>query len=130
MFAQWMHHVYPRECPYPHLSGTTKRLQKTDFVKQTGLGIHASVPEMKQTIEEGAGWVGVSEIMWSDEDEFYVERPALPVWGSERSSVWTIARFVVFFIPAFSTAVFLLRLGRTADECAYGGQACSKSHYV
>jgi hypothetical protein len=23
LFAQWMHHAYPRECPYPHVSGTT-----------------------------------------------------------------------------------------------------------
>merc|ERR1719253_1846561 len=20
LFAQWMHHAYPRECPYPHMS--------------------------------------------------------------------------------------------------------------
>merc|ERR1719163_363908 len=24
LFAQFMHHAYPRECPYPHVSGTTK----------------------------------------------------------------------------------------------------------
>merc|ERR1719263_1524255 len=23
LFAQWMHHAYPRECPYPHIAGTT-----------------------------------------------------------------------------------------------------------
>ena len=23
LFAQWMHHAYPRECPYPHVTGTT-----------------------------------------------------------------------------------------------------------
>jgi hypothetical protein len=23
LFAQWMHHAYPRECPYPHHSGVT-----------------------------------------------------------------------------------------------------------
>merc|ERR1719454_2219068 len=23
LFAQWMHHAFPRECPYPHVSGTT-----------------------------------------------------------------------------------------------------------
>lgn len=22
LFAQWMHHAYPRECPFPHLAGT------------------------------------------------------------------------------------------------------------
>merc|ERR1719191_520311 len=24
LFAQWMHHAYPRECVFPHISGTTK----------------------------------------------------------------------------------------------------------
>merc|ERR1719410_2113414 len=23
LFAQWLHHVYPLECPYPHEAGTT-----------------------------------------------------------------------------------------------------------
>merc|ERR1719373_835996 len=23
LFAQWMHFAFPRECPYPHLAGTT-----------------------------------------------------------------------------------------------------------
>merc|ERR1719203_1259882 len=23
LFAQWMHHTYPRECPFPHVSGST-----------------------------------------------------------------------------------------------------------
>merc|ERR1719277_1429404 len=23
LFAQWMHHAYPRECPFPHVSGST-----------------------------------------------------------------------------------------------------------
>jgi len=25
LFAQWMHHAYPRECPYPHVAGTTSQ---------------------------------------------------------------------------------------------------------
>jgi len=26
LFSQWLHHAYPRECPYPHMSGTTRGL--------------------------------------------------------------------------------------------------------
>merc|ERR1719394_1343901 len=25
LFAQWMHHAYPRECPFPHVAGTTNK---------------------------------------------------------------------------------------------------------
>merc|ERR1719203_582435 len=29
LFAQWMHHAYPRECPFPHMSGTTSPMSTT-----------------------------------------------------------------------------------------------------
>jgi len=31
LFAQLMHHSYPRECPFPHVSGTTNPLQPTEW---------------------------------------------------------------------------------------------------
>jgi len=125
LFAQWMHHVYPRECPYPHMSGTTKPLRADDFEQQTGLKTTASIEEMEKSIEVSAGGEGGGEIPWSDEDELYVERPASP----KRSSVWAIVRFFVFLVPAISTAGFLLHLVRSAEADVLG-HASSKAHYV
>merc|ERR1712060_732688 len=31
LFAQWLHHAYPRECNYPHLSGTTSPKNPVDW---------------------------------------------------------------------------------------------------
>merc|ERR1719323_717163 len=31
LFALWMHHAYPRECPYPHVAGTTRPLLPAEF---------------------------------------------------------------------------------------------------
>jgi len=31
LFAQWMHHAYPRECRYPHVSGTTNPMASHEF---------------------------------------------------------------------------------------------------
>ncbi|CAE8631957.1 unnamed protein product [Polarella glacialis] len=31
LLAQWMHHAYPRECPYPHVSGTKKPPSLTEY---------------------------------------------------------------------------------------------------
>ena len=31
LFAQWMHHAYPRECPFPHMSGTTSQEKADDW---------------------------------------------------------------------------------------------------
>merc|ERR1719502_1272398 len=36
LFAQWMHHVYPRECPYPHVSGTTDSMLPDVFMNESG----------------------------------------------------------------------------------------------
>merc|ERR1719230_1137331 len=35
LFAQWMHHAYPRECPYPHISGTIKPVTAAEWVNRT-----------------------------------------------------------------------------------------------
>merc|ERR1719492_230605 len=43
LFAQWMHHAYPRECRFPHVAGTMNPLDKTVFAQQFGLGAEASV---------------------------------------------------------------------------------------
>merc|ERR1712183_807852 len=37
LFAQWMHHAYPRECSFPHLSNTVSPLTQEEWVDQMGL---------------------------------------------------------------------------------------------
>merc|ERR1719188_2258132 len=32
LFAQWMHHAYPRECPFPHVLGTTKPVSQEEYL--------------------------------------------------------------------------------------------------
>jgi len=134
LFAQWMHHVYPRECPYPALPGTTKTLRSRAFEQETGLKSTASKKEMKQAIAVTPTGEESNVVTWSDEDELYVERPPTPIPGSERSSVWAAARFAVFFVPAFSMALFLLRVGRAAEADTYGQDFSkhdfSKTHFV
>jgi hypothetical protein len=36
LFAQWMHHAFPRECPYPHESGTTSPQTPDEWMQETG----------------------------------------------------------------------------------------------
>jgi len=33
LFAQWMHHAYPRECPFPHVIGATNRMSPVDWME-------------------------------------------------------------------------------------------------
>lgn len=51
LFLQWMHHVYPRECPYPHIAGATNPRRAEQFYKETGRDVTATEEEMRQHVE-------------------------------------------------------------------------------
>jgi len=36
LFAQWMHHAYPRECPYPYTTGTINPQSPEEWMHATG----------------------------------------------------------------------------------------------
>merc|ERR1719198_1881440 len=36
LFAQWMHHAFPRECAYPHAAGTTSAQTADEWMLKTG----------------------------------------------------------------------------------------------
>merc|ERR1719183_2920746 len=85
LFAQWMHHAFPRECPYPHLSGTTSQPTADAWFAESGADSTASEEEMLQfinstkaddtTIDGKPDATG--EIMpWSAEEELLVVRSA------------------------------------------------------
>merc|ERR1719316_1108124 len=50
LFAQWMHHAFPHECPYPHLSGTTNPQTADEWLESTGEDTTASSQEMQMHI--------------------------------------------------------------------------------
>merc|ERR1740121_1876926 len=47
LFAQWMHHAYPRECPYPHVAGSTSPVSPDEWMKEAG-STEATDHEMSQ----------------------------------------------------------------------------------
>jgi hypothetical protein len=116
MFAQWLHHVYPRECPYPHLSGTTLNVRPEEVDESL---LTASPEEMQWYIDshDHDAKHHHSDVMWSHEDELYVEKakPRAP-------STWlrSILRLVAFGAAAAVTAHYGLRAGRKAEQEIYG----------
>merc|ERR1719383_1279037 len=53
LFAQWLHYVYPRECPYPHMSGTTQPKTVVEW-KASGESEQVQQEEKQQYIEVAA----------------------------------------------------------------------------
>merc|ERR1719343_49403 len=74
LFAQWMHHMYPRECPFPHLSNTTNPISPDEWIKKGGNDV-ATEDEMerytmKRTLVPNAKveelpWIAVEELVVS-----------------------------------------------------------------
>jgi hypothetical protein len=51
LFAQWMHHAYPRECPYPHTAGTTNPMTPDEWMATKGEdSLRASVDARKKHV--------------------------------------------------------------------------------
>merc|ERR1719296_134847 len=51
LFAQWMHHAYPRECRYPHVAGSTAPLNQKEFAKAFGGSAEVSDEEIAEYLE-------------------------------------------------------------------------------
>jgi len=91
LFAQWMHHAFPRECPYPHEAGATSPQTPDEWMQQTGQQAHnLTEEELRAHVESdtcaaqpgdsyaapAAGCGGVEEeLPWSDTEELLEEPP-------------------------------------------------------
>merc|ERR1719476_1192557 len=117
LFAQWMHHVFPRECPYPHLSGTTNQQTAIDWVAEAGRGVDATEEEMLQFVEVGNDTASVpgqdaknaetEELLhWSTEEELLVMRQPSQVM---KASTYTAVRNLVLFMAVCSFAVSVVK---------------------
>jgi len=99
LFAQWLHHVYPRECDFPHRAGTTK---PADLYDMEGKGenhrILASNEDMKHHSANIARLDAPLETMaWSFDEELLVtpdHDPLHPVAWVWVQSIATCAALV------------------------------------
>jgi len=85
LFAQWMHFAFPRECSYPHLSGSTTTLTVDRYENVTGKSPVATSKEMrfytaapgfleKQAVQSSKHDGGQGTCMpWTTDEELVVE---------------------------------------------------------
>jgi len=99
LFAQWMHHAYPRECPYPHLVGTTSPQTPDEWMRETGQNTQASQEEMQKLVASDTCMdadgkfgctetqAGGSELPWSEAEELWASdhRPSGTVAGRTKA---------------------------------------------
>jgi len=122
LFNQWLHHAYPRECPYPHVSGTSKPIAPERWMEHTGESAEADLETMRWHVEEASKRGNIDgefmdELPWSGEEEFFVSHPAPAAAMSEQASVGTtIHRGLSIVAMASAASMMLMRLLSTAKE--------------
>merc|ERR1719329_338851 len=102
LFAQWMHHAFPRECPFPHVAGTTNPQAAFDWIEQAG-SARATKAEMQKIIAawNAAGPIEDEELThWTHEEELFVPRSAPHTAGSCLCLPWLQLEWGQFQPPA------------------------------
>jgi len=111
MFGQWMHHAFPRECPFPHVAGATAPRTPNEWMESTGGESLASQEEMRIFVDKVAK--SPSEVHpgnelnhWESHEELLVPRLA-----TSQSSFADVARKLIFFVVLVSMGVSSLGSG-------------------
>jgi len=93
LFSQWMHHAFPRECPFPHLSGTIAPKTPDEWFEATGEEAIFTEEQMMPHVE-------------ANETHHVLEAPSLP-WSPEEELL--VTRNAVMFMAIASLAFSMVR---------------------
>jgi len=136
LFAQWMHHAFPRECPYPHLSGTTNPQTPDEWLASTGeettatdeeMLVHVRNPDRMQTHDANQtepDEMAMDSLPWSPEEELLVVRP-VQVEQVGGSTVISTLRNALLFAVMVAIAYGIVHSPRVAGS-VQGGASTEK----
>merc|ERR1719384_22532 len=121
LFAQWMHHAYPRECPFPHVSGTTSPMSPNAWMKQHGVAnVEATLEDMQRyhaRLQEESSHPGENvSLPWLEVEEL--------VTGQGGPALSRASTFLRCFMALAALASFALPLLHASKKAA----ACTSKH--
>mmetsp|Transcript_142659 Transcript_142659/g.251847 ORF Transcript_142659/g.251847 Transcript_142659/m.251847 type:complete len:555 (-) Transcript_142659:71-1735(-) len=127
LFAQWMHHAFPRECPYPHLSGTTKPQTADEWMADKGHEPTATVGEMlkytsvsKQSKSPQTVDSKEVEMPWSHAEELLVVRPPAPAKVAQPSGYVSFRSFMLLLSIGSAALALVRTIKSTSSAAVYG----------
>lgn len=95
LFAQWLHHAYPRECPYPHVTGKTNPMTADEWMQAKGVaGVAASKEEMKRVVNAKTPQAALNTTValpWSHEEELVATHKSSRSRGFTSKVFWMLA---------------------------------------
>jgi len=124
LFMQWLHYAYPRECPYPHPSGTISPVSQEEWLNmrddietamasESEKSVHMSMPLPENSTLETMPWLDVEELV--------ADHKASRVDGKKG---WSSLRTIIMLVAVASFALPLVR----ASSVLLSRQAGDKSH--
>merc|ERR1740123_1200814 len=119
LFAQWLHHVYPMQCPYPHESGTTNPSsytgQESEQVTESEIMEHVAADTCAVN-HDGRIDCGEesSELPWSTAEELLL--PGGSVDDLREVGNQFIVIVVCALVSAAALGAVALRKGRNLDK--------------
>lgn len=120
LFGQWMHHAYPRECPFPHVSGTHSPMSPDDWMAKQGIdNVEASMEEMQShhaRLEDEASSSEPLQLPWSLEEELVAGHDD---WDAEAGSS-SSSRFLRLAMALMALASFAIPLVRASKLVVAG----------
>uniref|UniRef100_A0A7S1M883 EF-hand domain-containing protein n=1 Tax=Alexandrium catenella TaxID=2925 RepID=A0A7S1M883_ALECA len=125
LFAQWMHHAYPRECPFPHEGGSNP-LTPDEWMREAGEGqARVSEEEVRKILgtcattgADGpcgadAGELESAELPWTDAEILLVDVKQLGA-----SPVWAVVVKVCLLLMLLPLAGIYASRRSTSSECS------------
>merc|ERR1719517_70246 len=122
LFAQWMHHAYPLECPYPHAGGTIRPLTPDECMDESGMEhAEASQSEREARLTPNmTSQINSADLPWMAVEEL-VARPSAPLGWFRRSMTRKVSAFAVvlaFLVPIpRASSAFILPSQAASEKC-------------
>jgi hypothetical protein len=116
LFAQWMHHAFPRECPFPHEDGSTNPQTPDEWMQASGQASGHTEEELKAHVDsdteqkpKGAEarsqhHFEENELQWSESEELL-----LPFGGTHHSQPRGPLRSIGVFMLLGAMAYTLMK---------------------
>mmetsp|Transcript_88487 Transcript_88487/g.205881 ORF Transcript_88487/g.205881 Transcript_88487/m.205881 type:complete len:578 (+) Transcript_88487:78-1811(+) len=131
LFSQWLHYVFPRECPFPHKAGSTVALTPLEF----GDNYIASKDEMREhastTLEtEVMADMGKEELQWMS--QWSTEEELIADYSKVLRSPWEPNHFALGGIALFLVcgAIGVIGASRRMMNSEVLLPTHSKTHFV
>jgi hypothetical protein len=115
LFAQWMHHAYPRECAFPHVGGAVNPLTPDEWLEEFGT-LEATMDDMikhnKTTYNETGNGVEADALPWTMEEELV----AVDQVEQQTSGMWSTMRPIMAMVALASLVSPLVRVWSSASK--------------